>query len=153
MSVQIVDIAGQKMAMLPMVDYERLIDIVEDKVDAAAAAAAEQRRSEGEEYLPSEMIDRILAGESALRVWRKHRGMTLDQLAGSVGIRKSFLSRGGPRGNGMRRASGRHQRHQAGRQPRSVRSRRARANAVGDFTLCGISLQESLYNVNILDGG
>ncbi len=92
MSVQIVDIAGQKMAMLPMVDYERLIDIVEDKVDAAAAAAAEQRRSEGEEYLPSEMIDRILAGESALRVWRKHRGMTLDQLAGSVGIRKSFLS-------------------------------------------------------------
>ena len=33
----------------------------------------------------------------------------------------------GPR---MRRASGRHQRHQAGRQPRSVRGRGARADAV-----------------------
>ena len=92
MSVQIVEIAGQKMAMLPVADYERLLDIVEDKADATAAADAERRRIEGEEYLPAEMVDRILAGESALRVWRKHRSLTLDQLASMAGIRKSFLS-------------------------------------------------------------
>jgi DNA-binding XRE family transcriptional regulator len=92
MTAQIVEIAGRKMALLPVEDYARLIDIVEDKADTAAAEAAELRRIEGEEYLPSEMVDRILSGESALRVWRKHRGMTLSQLAATTGSRKSTLS-------------------------------------------------------------
>jgi len=92
MGAQIVDIGGQKMAMLPIADYERLLDLVEDKDDALVAEEAAKRRGEGEEYLPVEMVDRILDGENALRVWRKHRGMTLDELAGKAGIRKSFLS-------------------------------------------------------------
>jgi DNA-binding XRE family transcriptional regulator len=92
MNAQIVEIGGQKMAMLPVADYERLLDIAEDKADALSAEHAERRRTEGEEYLSLEMVDRILAGENALRVWRKHRGMTLEQLATLAGIRKSFLS-------------------------------------------------------------
>lgn len=92
MTVQIVEIAGQKMAMLPINDYQDLLDIAEDREDGFAAAAAEQRRTEGEEYLPAEMVDRILNGESALKVWRKHRGMTLDHLAAEAGTRKSMLS-------------------------------------------------------------
>ena len=102
MTVQIVEIGGQKMAMLPIADYERLLDIAEDKADALAAMDAERRRADGEEYLPSEMVDRIIAGESALRVWRKHRGLTLEQLASMVGIGKSFLSQ---IENGKRRGS------------------------------------------------
>ena len=39
---------------------------------------------------------------------------------------------GGQRGHGMRRAPGRHQRHQAGRPSRSVRGRGARADAVSE---------------------
>lgn len=104
MSVQIVEIAGQKMAMLPVADYERLLDIAEDKADVAAAISAEQRRIEGEEYLPAEMVDRILAGESALRVWRKHRELTLEELASSIGIGLSYLSeieRGKRKGSGQ----------------------------------------------------
>lgn len=92
MSAQIVEIAGQKMAMLPVEDYERLLDIAEDRADAIAAGLAEQRRLEGEEYLPVEMVDRILGGESALRIWRRHRRLTLDQLAEITGSRKSALS-------------------------------------------------------------
>ena len=92
MGAQIVEIAGQKMAVLPIADYERLLDIAEDKADVLAAMRAEQRRHEGEEYLPAEMIDRILAGESALRVWRKHRGLTIRQLGEAVGAGVSFLS-------------------------------------------------------------
>ena len=102
MSVQIVEIAGQKMAMLPVADYERLVDIVEDKADAAAAADAERRRAEGEEYLPAEMVDRLLAGENALRVWRKHRGLSQSKLAAMVGAGTSFISeieRGNRRGS------------------------------------------------------
>ncbi|WP_241241913.1 helix-turn-helix domain-containing protein [Sphingobium algorifonticola] len=78
--------------MLPIEDYQRLVDIAEDKHDVIAAEMAEQRRTAGEEYLPAEVLDRIMNGESALRVWRKHRGMTLEQLAERTGARKSMLS-------------------------------------------------------------
>ena len=92
MTVQIVEIAGQKMAMLPVADYQKLLDAAEDKADILAAMVAEQRRAEGEEYLPAEMLDRIMNGESALRLWRKHRGMTMDQLGPLCGVSPAFLS-------------------------------------------------------------
>jgi ribosome-binding protein aMBF1 (putative translation factor) len=93
MTVQIVEIAGQKMAMLPVAEYERLIDIAEDKADIFAAGEAERRRREGEEYLPAEMVDRILAGESPLKIWRKYRGLTLDELARAAKTGHTILSR------------------------------------------------------------
>ena len=92
MTVQIIEIAGHKMAMLPIAEYERLIDIVEDKADSLAAAEAERRRDEGEEYLPSEQVDRILSGESPLRVWREYRSITQADLARSIGARIATLS-------------------------------------------------------------
>jgi hypothetical protein len=93
MTVQIVEIAGQKMAVLPVAEYERLIDIAEDKADALAAGEAEKRRQNGEEYLPVEMTDRIMAGESPLRVWRRYRGKTLRDLASLTGMTHASLSR------------------------------------------------------------
>lgn len=93
MTVQIIEIAGEKMALLPVAEYDRLIDIAEDKADAAAASEAAGRRAAGEEYLPAEMVDRILAGESALRVWRQHRGKSSNELAGVVGLTVASLSR------------------------------------------------------------
>ena len=56
----------------------------------------------------------------------RHRLEDHDQLAAAVQGRRGGSTRR-PR---MRRAAGRHQRHQAGRQPRSVRGRGARADAV-----------------------
>ena len=92
MGVQIVEIAGQQMALLPVAEYERLMDLAEDRADIAAAMEAERRRREGEEFLPAAMVDRILDGENALRVWRQHRGLTLEALGRTVGARKSKLS-------------------------------------------------------------
>ena len=89
MTAQIVEIAGQKMAMLPIADYQRLLDLAEDKADLVAAMQAEQRRRDDEEYLPVAMADRILAGESALKVWRNHRGMTLAELGKIAGVGQS----------------------------------------------------------------
>jgi DNA-binding XRE family transcriptional regulator len=92
MSVQVLEISGQKMAMLPMADYERLIEIVEDQADIQAAIAAEKRRLEGEETVPSELVYAIMDGENPLRAWRKYRGMSLDVLAEAAGTSKSLLS-------------------------------------------------------------
>ena len=93
MTAQIVEIAGHKMAVLPVDEYEQLLDIAEDKTDALAAADAERRREHGEEYLPSEMVDRILDGESSLKVWRKFRGLSQGELAARVNTTVATVSR------------------------------------------------------------
>ncbi|HET9510428.1 MAG TPA: helix-turn-helix transcriptional regulator [Sphingomonas sp.] len=86
MTVQFVEIAGQKMAVLPVADYERLIDAAEDREDGAAAQAAAERRQAGEEYLPAALVDRILNGENALKVWRQYRGRTQEELSRLIGL-------------------------------------------------------------------
>lgn len=93
MGVQILEIAGQKMAVLPVEDYERLVEIAEDREDIAAAADAERRRNEGMEYLPENMVNRILDGENALRVWREYRGLTITELAEKSGYGYSMISK------------------------------------------------------------
>ena len=93
MGVQILEIAGRKMAVVPVEDYQRLVEIAEDREDVAAAADAERRRDEGMEYLPASMVNRILDGENALRVWREYRGMTIAELAGKSGYGYSMISK------------------------------------------------------------
>ena len=92
MGAQIVEIAGEKMAVLPVADYERLLELAEDKTDILAAEAAEKRRLAGEEYVPAEMVDRILDGENPLRVWRQYRKLSLKQLAERSGVGLSYIS-------------------------------------------------------------
>lgn len=93
MTAQIIEIAGQKMAMLPVADYERLLDMAEDRADADAAERAEERRKAGEEYLPAELVDSIMAGEHPLRVWRKFRGLTQAALGEKASLKNVTISR------------------------------------------------------------
>ncbi len=93
MGVQILEIGGRKMAVLPVEDYERLVEIAEDREDIAAAVDAERRRKKGMEYLPASMVNRILDGENALRVWREYRGITIAELAEKSGYGYSMISK------------------------------------------------------------
>ena len=45
-----------------------------------------------EELLPAAVVDRILGGESPLRVWREHRGLTTRTLAEAAGIAQAYVS-------------------------------------------------------------
>jgi hypothetical protein len=92
MGAQIVEIAGKKMAVLPVEDYERLLEMAEDREDILAAERAEMRRNAGEEYVPSELVDRILDGENPLRVWREYRKLSLKQLSETSGVGLSYIS-------------------------------------------------------------
>jgi ribosome-binding protein aMBF1 (putative translation factor) len=92
MTAQIVEISGQKMALLPMADYERLIEIAEDQADISGAIAAQKRLQDGEELIPSELVYAIMDGENPLRAWRKYRGLTIEALAAMTTIRQSMLS-------------------------------------------------------------
>ena len=75
------------LVMLAREDYERLVDEAEDN-----AAAEAHGRAAGEERVPIEVARRLVAGENPIRVWREHRGMTLDQVSARAGIGKGYLS-------------------------------------------------------------
>ena len=62
----------------------------EDAADIAAVEAV--YADDTEEMLPSEMVDRLVAGENPIRVWREHRGMTGRDLADAVDVRQSYIS-------------------------------------------------------------
>ena len=48
--------------------------------------------AEGAESCPIEVADRLVAGESPVRVYRSHRGLTQNELSAAVGIHKMYLS-------------------------------------------------------------
>lgn len=79
-------------------EFERVVAALEDRIDLAAVAAQEEReRLLGKEaaradYLPAEAVRRIFGGESPVRVWREHRGMTQRALADAAGINAAYLS-------------------------------------------------------------
>jgi hypothetical protein len=79
---------------LSRAEHEALIRRLEELEDVVAARQVEARVAGGEsEYLPSEMVDRMIAGESPIRVWREHRGLSALQLASAARISEANLGR------------------------------------------------------------
>ena len=73
-------------------NFERMTDRIEDLEDALVMRGIEDDPSE-RDYLPIELVDRLLAGEHPVRVWREHRGLSVDQLADRAGMRQADLVR------------------------------------------------------------
>jgi DNA-binding XRE family transcriptional regulator len=94
MSVQIITSpTGERLVVMPEADYEALVEAAEDAADIAAVEAFRRRLAAGEEELiPAEMVMRMVAGESPVRVWREHRGLTMAALAERAGIAQPYLS-------------------------------------------------------------
>lgn len=70
-------------------EYERLLALQEDLADIRAALAVEARIAAGnEELIPAFVVDRLLAGEQPLRVWREFRNLTQAGLARSSGVNR-----------------------------------------------------------------
>ena len=93
MTAQHLEIGGQKMVVLSHAEFKRLRDAAENYEDICAAVDGRERAAAGEEFVPSELINRILDGESGLKVWREHRGHTQDGLAGKLGKQGSWLAK------------------------------------------------------------
>lgn len=61
--------------------------------DAAAVARFRARLAAGEEELvPVAVLDRMLDGESPVRVWRTHRGLTQSGLARASGVHRVVIA-------------------------------------------------------------
>ena len=73
---------GEVFAVLPMDELKKLMDDAEMLADVKAYDAVKARIERGEEELiPLEMVERRLAGESTVKIWREHRGLTQEDLA------------------------------------------------------------------------
>jgi hypothetical protein len=116
---------------LPRAEYEalreaaaerdRLREAVEALEDAEGIAALEDLETRlardgapGPNYLPVAGAERILAGESPMRVWREHRGLTLRELGAKANMPSSYLSE-----------------IETGKKPGSVEAWKAIAHALG----------------------
>ena len=64
-----------------------------DRADREAVAAFDAALARGEEELiPAAVLDRLLAGEPPLRVWREHRGLTRTALAAASGVHRVVIA-------------------------------------------------------------
>ncbi|MEO5373710.1 MAG: helix-turn-helix domain-containing protein [Alphaproteobacteria bacterium] len=76
---------------LSRADYEALLDQIEDAADIALMQAAEARGMTAD-ALSDDALGRLIDGESPVRVWREHRGLTATALAEAAGLSASYLS-------------------------------------------------------------
>jgi DNA-binding XRE family transcriptional regulator len=84
---------GEDLAVLPRAQFEKLRELAEDRADAEDARAALARLLAGqEELVPQDVVDRLIAGEQPVKVWREFRGLTQTKLAALAGIGKAYLS-------------------------------------------------------------
>lgn len=82
--------------VLTLNHWERICDLLEDRLDEDAARHADQVKrdvAEGrDEMVPLEMAQRIFDGEHPVRVWREHRDLTQVQLAEAAGVSQSAIA-------------------------------------------------------------
>ncbi len=80
---------GKRYVLVPEKTYDRMIEELDDLEDLRAYDRA---KADSQQAVPMEIADRLIAGESLLRVWREHRKLTQQQLAQRAGITKPYLS-------------------------------------------------------------
>ena len=85
--------ADDETVLLRRADYEALVREAEDAADATQIREVEARIRAGEdEYVPIELIKRLMAGAAPVRAWREHRGLSARVLASRAGISAAYLS-------------------------------------------------------------
>jgi len=85
-----------EVAILPRKDYEALaakVRAAEEDVGTARLVARAQREiAAGMPLIPKEAVDRIAAGENALRVLREWRGKTQLYIAQKTNVGQGYIS-------------------------------------------------------------
>ena len=89
MKTQIIEKKGRRFAVVPLKDFEQLQHDSEMLDDIRAYDAAKTRK---EEAFPSDVAERLVAGEHPIRVFRDHRGLTQEQLAKAAKIARPYLA-------------------------------------------------------------
>ena len=94
MSQQIITTpGGERLIVIPEAEFLAMQEALEDREDADIVRDFRARLAAGdEELVPAEIVNRILAGESKVRVWREYRGLSPKALADKAGLSVPYLS-------------------------------------------------------------
>lgn len=86
-----ITIAGREYVAVPVKRYRTMAAATEHAEDVALLDTVAADRNE--EQIPSEIVDRLVAGEEhPLKVWRTWRRMSQDELALAAGVAQSTIS-------------------------------------------------------------
>jgi DNA-binding XRE family transcriptional regulator len=83
---------------LSRTEYDALLDRLEEAedsmrlLDIEITERAQSKDATRADYLPLELVDRLITGEHPIRVWRRHRGLTREALAASAGVAPSYVT-------------------------------------------------------------
>ncbi len=84
---------GERLVVVPEAEFLAMRAAIEDRDDIETVRAYEHRLASGkEELIPAEFVNRILDGESKVRVWRSFRGLTARDLASATGLSAPYIS-------------------------------------------------------------
>ena len=84
---------GDRLAVVPLAEYERLQKAVEMLEDVSAYDEVKRKLAAGdEELVPQEIANRLIDGENPIRVWREYRGLSGRALAEAAGLSAAYLS-------------------------------------------------------------
>lgn len=94
MNTQVIEKDGRpEWAVVPYDEYLRLLERAEELSDIEAFDSAKRDLEEGrDELVPGEVVDRLLAAESPVKVWRQYRGLTQTDLAVRAGLSQSYVT-------------------------------------------------------------
>ncbi len=91
MSREIIERGGEKFIVLPLLEFEHLVDDSEMLDDIRSFDEAISK-SKNEERMPASLVHELVAGANAIRVYRNYRGMTQLELAEKAGIARAYLA-------------------------------------------------------------
>jgi DNA-binding XRE family transcriptional regulator len=84
---------GKEFGLIPMDDLQKLLDDAEMLADVNAYDAAKGRLERGEdELIPLEITERRVAGESPIKIWREHRGLTQEGLGKASKVSRGMIA-------------------------------------------------------------
>ena len=79
-------------ARVPLREWRRLVRRLEQAEDRADVEAYDRAKERGGEAYPIEIFERSLDGESRIKLFREHRGMTQAELAKRAGLSPLYIS-------------------------------------------------------------
>ena len=72
-----------------MKTVKQMLKAYEDMLDIRAFDEAKKR---GAETFPKALVDRLIAGENRLRIYREYRGLTQAALASASGVSRDMIA-------------------------------------------------------------
>ncbi len=82
---------GKRSVNVPAKTLQQMLEAYEDMLDIIAYDAA-KKANKSTEFFPKALVDRLVAGENPVRVYREHRTLTQQALSDASGVSRDMIA-------------------------------------------------------------